>query len=187
MKSHVTAVPRLTSGKLVVFSKQDSQNTKKKLKKLVPKISPGLKEKHLHQRLTNRLSLSMSRQTTTSSIGTKPRSLTKKQTKPLAGSKKPYGFRSRGKDSMNKDEGAYKLDRIIWPDYLQTATFGVDDVITVIKGCHPVTHLHAESSEQGSWQELKYFEWVLLFILDLYNRTILGYIDFEQSWWILYK
>ena len=54
MKSRVTAVPRLTSGKPAEFSKQDSQNTKKKRRKLVPKISPGLKEKHLHQRLINR-------------------------------------------------------------------------------------------------------------------------------------
>ena len=46
----------------------------------------------------------------------------------------------------------------------QTATFGVDDVTTVIEVCQPVTHLHTESSEQGSWQELEYFEWVQLFL-----------------------
>ena len=75
-----------------LFKTRLSEHKEEAEKKIVPKISPGLKEKHLHQRLTNRLSLSMSRQTTTSSIGTKPRSLTKKQTKPLAGSKKPYGL-----------------------------------------------------------------------------------------------
>ena len=55
--------------------------------------------------------------------------------------------------------------------------YWVDAVITVIKGCQPVTHLHRESSKQGSWQELKYFEWVQLF-LGFVEQNPFGYIDF---------
>ena len=175
MKSHVTAVPRLTSGKLVGFSKQDSPNTKKKLKKLVPKISPGLKEKHLHQRLTNRLSLSMSRQTTTSSIGTKPRSLTKKQTKPLAGSKKPYGLGAGERTQWTRTRGHTN-----WTGFMtRLSTNG-----NLWSWCRHHSHQGLPSSNSSSrrikWT--RFLTWIEIFwvstsiYLDLYNRIIFGYI-----------
>ena len=174
MKSHVTAVLRLTSGRLVVFSKQDSQNTKEKLKKLVPKISPGLKEKHPHQRLTNRQLLSMSRQAITSSIGTKLRSLTKKQTKPLAGSKKPYGLGAGARTQWTRMRGHTN-----WTGFMTRLSTNGNLWSWWRHHSHQGLPSNNSSSRRIKWTRfltgIKIF-WVSTSIyLDLYNRTIFGY------------
>ena len=163
MKSRATAVPRLIQGELAVFSKQDSQNTKKKQSKLVPKFHPVSKKNIFIRDLQIGNYWACRDKQPHHQLGQSqdhwPRS---RQNHSLA--QRSHMDQEQGQGHNEQGWGGIQIGQDLWPDYSQTSTFGVDDVITVIRGCQPVTHLHTESSEQGSWQELKYFEWVLLFI-----------------------
>ena len=58
---------------------------------------------------------------------------------------------------MNKEEGAYKLDRIYDINLIHlTVTVRIDDVITVIEGCQSPIHHHNQVNKvpDRSWNIL---------------------------------